>query len=55
VVDLIYSPTSIENIFVIGGHRVVDICMDVSHRVVSFICRFWKPPRAREVLPIFFC
>jgi hypothetical protein len=25
----------------------------VSHRAVSF-CRFWKPPRAEEVLPNFF-
>ena len=38
----------------IVGHRVVDICVDVSHCVVSFICRFWKPPRAGEVLPNFF-
>jgi hypothetical protein len=39
---------------VIVGHCVVDICVDVSYRVVSFICRFWKPPRAGEVLPIIF-
>jgi hypothetical protein len=38
----------------IDDHRVVDICVYVSHRVVPFICRFWKPPRAGEVLPIFF-
>jgi hypothetical protein len=38
----------------IVGHRAVDICVDVSHCVVSFICRFWKPPRAGEVLPKFF-
>jgi hypothetical protein len=36
------------------SHRAVDICVDVSHCVVSFICRFWKPPRAGEVLPKFF-
>jgi hypothetical protein len=29
------------------------ICVDVSHRVDTFICRFWKPPRAGEVLPKF--
>jgi hypothetical protein len=38
----------------IVGHRAVDICVDVSHCVVIFICRFWKPPRAGEVLPNFF-
>jgi hypothetical protein len=38
----------------IVGHRAVDICVDVSHCVVSFICRFWKPPCAGEVLPKFF-
>jgi hypothetical protein len=30
------------------------IRVNVSHRVVTFICRFWKPPRAGEVLPNFF-
>ena len=25
----------------------------VSHRAVRSICRFWKPPRTGEVLPIF--
>jgi hypothetical protein len=39
---------------VIVGHRVVDISVGVSHRVVSFICRVWKPPRAGEMLPKFF-
>ena len=38
----------------IVGHRAVDICVNVSHRAVNFICRFWKPPRAGEVLPNFF-
>jgi hypothetical protein len=27
--------------------------VDVSHRAISFICRFWKPPRAGEVLLFF--
>jgi hypothetical protein len=27
--------------------------VDVSHRVDSFICRFYKPPHAGEVLPKF--
>jgi hypothetical protein len=40
-------------IVVIVGHRPVDIFVDDSHRAASFICRFWKPPRAREVLPNF--
>jgi hypothetical protein len=39
---------------VIVVHRVVDICVDVSHRGASFICRFRKPPRAGEVLANFF-
>jgi hypothetical protein len=39
---------------VIVGHRAVDICVNVSHRAVTFICRFWKPPRAGEVLSNFF-
>jgi hypothetical protein len=30
------------------------IRVNVSHRAVTFICRFWKPPRAGEVLPNFF-
>jgi hypothetical protein len=38
---------------VIVGHRVVEICVDVSHRAATFICRFWKPPLAGEVLPKF--
>jgi hypothetical protein len=38
---------------VIAGHRVVELCVDVSHRAVTYICRLWKPPRAGEVLPIF--
>jgi hypothetical protein len=47
---LIYSTTWIENIYVIVGHRTVDIYVHVSHCVVSFICRFWKHHRPREVL-----
>jgi hypothetical protein len=39
---------------VIVGHRVVEICVVVSHRADTFICRFWTPPRAGEVLPKFF-
>jgi hypothetical protein len=34
-------------------HSVVDIPVNISHRAATFICRFWKPPRAGEVLPIF--
>ena len=37
----------------IVGHRAIDICVDVSHRVVSFICRFWELPYVGEVLPQF--
>jgi hypothetical protein len=37
-----------------NDHRVVEICVDVSHRAATFICRFWTPPRAAEVLPKFF-
>jgi hypothetical protein len=39
---------------VVVGHRVVDAYVGISHRVVSLIFRFWKPPRAGEVLPKFF-
>jgi hypothetical protein len=38
---------------VIVDHRVVEICVVVNHRVDTFICRFYKPPRAGEVLPKF--
>jgi hypothetical protein len=38
---------------VIDGHRVVELFVDVSHRVDSLICRFYKLPRAEEVLPKF--
>jgi hypothetical protein len=38
---------------VIVGHRVVELCVHVSHRADSFICRISKPPRAGEVLPKF--
>jgi hypothetical protein len=40
-------------LYVIAGHRAVELCVDVSHRADSFICRFYKPPRAGEVLPKF--
>jgi hypothetical protein len=30
------------------------IYVDVSYRAATFICRFWTPPRAGEVLPKFF-
>ena len=39
---------------VIVGHRAVELCVYVSHRADSFICRILKPPRAGEVLPKFF-
>jgi hypothetical protein len=39
----------IEYINVIAGHRVVELCVYVSHRADSFICRISKPPRARRV------
>jgi hypothetical protein len=39
---------------VIVGHHAINICVDVSHRAASFVCRFWKPPRVGEVLPKFF-
>jgi hypothetical protein len=35
----------------IAGKGVVKICVNVSHRAASFICRFWKPPCVGEVLP----
>jgi hypothetical protein len=38
---------------VIAGHRAVELCVDVRHHADSFICRFYKPPRAGEVLPKF--
>jgi hypothetical protein len=37
---------SICTFFVIVGHYVVNKCVDVSHRAVSFLCKFWKPSRA---------
>jgi hypothetical protein len=37
----------------IADHRVVELCVDVSRRADSFICRISKPPRAGEVLPKF--
>jgi hypothetical protein len=39
---------------VIVGHCAVEICVDVSHRGATFICKFWTPPRVGEVLPKFF-
>jgi hypothetical protein len=38
---------------VIFDHHTVDMCVNISHRAVSFICRFWKPPCAGEVLSNF--
>jgi hypothetical protein len=35
---------------VIVGHRAVEICVVVSHRADTFICRFYKPPHTKEVL-----
>jgi hypothetical protein len=35
---------------VIAGHRAVELCVDVSHRADTFICRISKPSRAGEVL-----
>jgi hypothetical protein len=40
-------------LYVIAGHRAVELCVDVSHRADSFICRISKPPRAGEALPKF--
>jgi hypothetical protein len=40
-------------LYVIAGHRAVELCMYVSHRADSFICRISKPPRTGEVLPKF--
>jgi hypothetical protein len=37
----------------IAGHRAVEICVVVSHRADTFICRFYKPPLVGEVLPKF--
>jgi hypothetical protein len=39
---------------VIVGHRAVEIRVDVSHRAATFICKFWTPPHAEEVLSKFF-
>jgi hypothetical protein len=39
---------------VIVDHHAVEICVVVSHRAASFICRLWTPPHAGEVLPNFF-
>jgi hypothetical protein len=38
----------------IFGYRAVEIYVNVSHHVVTFICRLWKLPCMREVLPNFF-
>jgi hypothetical protein len=38
---------------VIAGHRAVEIYVVVSHHADTFICRFYKPLRAGEVLPEF--
>jgi hypothetical protein len=36
-----------------SDHRAVELCVDVSYRADSFICRILKPLRAGEVLPKF--
>jgi hypothetical protein len=41
------------DVYVIFGHHAVGMCVNVSHRAVSFICRFWKPRGVGEVLSIF--
>jgi hypothetical protein len=38
---------------VIAGHRAIELCVDVSRRADTFICRISKLPRAGEVLPKF--
>jgi hypothetical protein len=38
---------------VIAGHRAVELCVHVSHRADTFICRISKLPCAGEVLPKF--
>jgi hypothetical protein len=53
VVELCVDVSWIGYIYVIVGHRVVELCVYVSHRADSFICRISKPPRAGEVLPKF--
>jgi hypothetical protein len=40
-------------IYVIASHHAFELCVDVSHRADTFICRISKPPRAGEVLPKF--
>jgi hypothetical protein len=40
-------------LYVIAGNRAVELCVYVSHRADSFICRILKPPRVGEVLPKF--
>jgi hypothetical protein len=37
-------------IYVIAGHRAIELCVYVSHHTDSFICRISKPPCAGEVL-----
>jgi hypothetical protein len=38
---------------VITDHRAVELCVDVTHRVDTFICMISKLLRAGEVLPKF--
>jgi hypothetical protein len=42
----------IEYINVIAAHRAFEICVVVSHRADIFICRFYKPSRAGEVVGV---
>jgi hypothetical protein len=40
-------------LYVIAGHRAVELSMEDSHCADTFICRISKPPRAGDVLPKF--
>jgi hypothetical protein len=53
VIELCVDVSWIEYICVIADHRAFELCVYVSYRVDSFICRISKPPHAGEVLPKF--
>jgi hypothetical protein len=40
-------------IYMIAGHRAIELLVEDSHRADTFIYRISKPPRAGEVLPKF--
>jgi hypothetical protein len=40
---------------VIVGHNIVVIYVNISHRDVTFICKFWKPHLVGVVLPTDLC